>query len=237
MQPILKLENVRSGYGPMQIIKGISLEVNRGEIVALIGSNGAGKSTTLNTICGVVKSQGGRILLDGSDISHLGTAEIARRGIIQVPEGRRLFPEMTVLENLEMGAYLRRDSEGIKKDMERVFALFPILSERRKQLAGSLSGGEQQMLAIARGFMAKPRVLLLDEPSLGLAPKLVLRVFDVIKELNRLGVTIFLVEQNAFMALHIANRGYVMETGRITLSGPAEDLLKNEDVKRAYLGE
>jgi branched-chain amino acid transport system ATP-binding protein len=236
-QAMLRLEQVRSGYGPTEILKGVSLEVAGGEIVTLIGANGAGKSTTLNTICGVVRVGAGRITLEGRDLAGLATDQIAGLGVVQVPEGRKVFAEMTVLENLELGAYLRRDRAGIKGDLDRIFGLFPALAGRRRQSAGSLSGGEQQMLALARGFMAKPRVLLLDEPSLGLAPKLVLTVFEIVRELHRLGVTILLVEQNAYLALATAHRGYVMETGRITLSGPAAELLENQEVKRAYLGE
>jgi len=236
-QAMLRLEQVRSGYGPTEILKGVSLEVAAGEIVTLIGANGAGKSTALNTICGVVRARSGRITLEGRDLAGLATDQIAGLGVVQVPEGRKVFAEMTVLENLELGAYLRRDRSGIRSDLDRIFGLFPALAGRRRQSAGSLSGGEQQMLALARGFMAKPRVLLLDEPSLGLAPKLVLTVFEIVRELHRLGVTILLVEQNAYLALATAHRGYVMETGRITLSGPAAELLENQEVKRAYLGE
>jgi branched-chain amino acid transport system ATP-binding protein len=236
-EPLLRLEGVRSGYGPTEILKGVSLEVARGEIVTLIGANGAGKSTMLNTICGVVRARAGRITLEGRDLTRLATDQIAGLGIAQVPEGRRVFAEMTVLENLELGAYLRRDRAGIRGDLDKVFALFPVLAQRRRQPAGSLSGGEQQMLAMARGVMARPRVLLLDEPSLGLAPKLVLTVFEIIRDLHRQGSTLLLVEQNAYMALRTADRGYVMETGRITLAGPAAELLNKEEVRRAYLGE
>jgi branched-chain amino acid transport system ATP-binding protein len=213
------------------------MEVHRGEIVTLIGSNGAGKTTTLNTICGVVRVRRGTILFDGSDISRMDTPDIARLGIAHVPEGRRLFPELTVRENLEMGAFLRTDSEAIRADMEEMYQLFPILRQRANQRAGSLSGGEQQMCAIARGLMSRPQILLLDEPSLGLAPKLVGQIFEIIQEINRRGTTVLLVEQNAHMALTIAHRGYVIATGEITLSGTGAELLANDMVKKLYLGE
>ncbi|AXA35925.1 MAG: ABC transporter ATP-binding protein [Candidatus Sumerlaea chitinivorans] len=235
--PVLSLANVESGYGALRILKGISMEVHRGEIVTLIGSNGAGKTTTLNTICGVVRVRRGTILFDGSDISRMDTPDIARLGIAHVPEGRRLFPELTVRENLEMGAFLRTDSEAIRADMEEMYQLFPILRQRANQRAGSLSGGEQQMCAIARGLMSRPQILLLDEPSLGLAPKLVGQIFEIIQEINRRGTTVLLVEQNAHMALTIAHRGYVIATGEITLSGTGAELLANDMVKKLYLGE
>ena len=234
---MLELNNVVSGYGHLKILKGISLKIEKGQIVTLIGANGAGKTTTLNTVCGVVRRWSGAILLEGEDIGGRAVDEIVRRGITQVPEGRKLFTEMTVRENLEMGAYLRRDREEIKKDMQEVCELFPILAKRQKQEAGSLSGGEQQMLAIARGMMARPRVLLLDEPSLGLAPLLVEQIFRIIKEINRRGATIFLVEQNAHMALSIAHKGYALATGEIILSGTGEELLHNDQVRKAYLGD
>lgn len=234
---MLKLNSVSAFYGHRQVLREISLQIAEGEIVTLIGSNGAGKSTTLNTICGVVEKRTGLIEFQGKDISRLPTIDIVKLGICQVPEGRRLFSDMSVLENLEMGAYLNQDKGRIKADLNRIFNLFPILKERRKQIAGTLSGGEQQMLAIGRGLMAGPKLLLLDEPSLGLAPKLVQQIFTILEEINKEGVTIFLVEQNAHMALKLANRGYVLETGRIALSGQAEWLLNNEQVKRSYLGD
>jgi branched-chain amino acid transport system ATP-binding protein len=234
---ILELENVVAGYGQMETLKGISIEVNRGEIVTIIGANGAGKTTTLNTICGIVKTRSGAIRLSKWRIDKAATVDIVKRGLTQVPEGRRLFSDMTVQENLEMGAFLRKDERGIEEDMQKCFNMFPVLRERQSQMAGSLSGGEQQMCAIARSLMMRPAVLLLDEPSLGLAPMIVRQIFDVIVQLNKKGTTILLVEQNANMALRIAHRGYVMETGQITLSGDANDLLEDEKVKQAYLGE
>ncbi|MHC5020879.1 MAG: ABC transporter ATP-binding protein [Planctomycetota bacterium] len=233
---MLELEGVESGYGRIQALHGISFTVKRGEVVTLIGANGAGKSTTLNTICGIVRATKGRILLEGEDIAATPPAAIAAKGIAQVPEGRRLFSDMTVRENLEMGAYLRSDKDAITRDMEHCFELFPRLKERIDQLAGSLSGGEQQMCAIARGIMAQPRILLLDEPSLGLAPILVDQIFDIITQLHQEGKTILLVEQNAMKALRVADRGYVLETGRIKLADDAAALLANDEVKKAYLG-
>lgn len=237
MSEILRLDNVVSGYGRMEVLKGVSLVVNASEIVTIIGANGAGKSTTLNTICGIVRARSGRITLVGKDITGDDTVDVVRRGLTQVPEGRRLFPDLTVKENLELGAFLRKEKDGIRESLEHSFELFPVLRDRQKQLAGSLSGGEQQMCAIARALMARPAVLLLDEPSLGLAPMLVRQIFDVIRKLNEEGTTVLLVEQNANMALRIAHRGYVMETGQITLAGSSSDLLKDEKVKEAYLGE
>lgn len=234
---LLSLSAVESGYGGLRILKGISLEVKAGEIVTLVGSNGAGKTTTLNTICGVVRARKGGIRFDTREISRLDTPEIAKLGVAHVPEGRKLFTDLTVEENLEMGAFLRRDRPGIQNDLDRMYGLFPILGERRKTPAGSLSGGEQQMCAIARGLMSKPKILLLDEPSLGLSPKLVEQIFAIIREINTGGVTVFLVEQNAHMALSIAHRGYVIATGEVTLSGSGSELLGNEMVKKLYLGE
>ncbi len=234
---IMSLSEVDSGYGALRILKSVSFEVRRGEIVTLIGSNGAGKTTVLNTICGVVRARAGTISFEGRDIEQTATPEIAAMGVAHVPEGRKLFTDMTVLENLELGAFLRRDSEKIAKDIEHMYALFPILRERRSTRAGALSGGEQQMCAIARGLMSRPKILLLDEPSLGLSPKLVGQIFDIIRTVNAEGVTILLVEQNAHMALSIANRGYVLATGEITLSGPGADLLGNDMVRKLYLGE
>jgi branched-chain amino acid transport system ATP-binding protein len=234
---LLKLEDVRAFYGPIEALKGISLEVNEGEIVALIGANGAGKSTALMTISGVLTPRQGRIEFLGRDITGRPPHEIVGCGISQVPEGRRIFPRLTVLENLEMGAFLRRDHREIEADRAEIFEQFPILKERRSQLGGTLSGGEQQMLAIGRALMARPKLLLLDEPSLGLAPMVVSRIFEIIREINRQGKTILLVEQNARAALTLALRGYVMETGRIVMADEAGALLSNPRVREAYLGE
>ncbi len=228
---------MRAGYGAIEVLKDVSLQVNAGEIVTLIGSNGAGKTTTLMCVCGVLRARAGRILFDGRDLAGLPAHEIVRLGLAQSPEGRKIFPRLTVLENLEMGAFTRADRDGVRSDLDRVFALFPILGERRRQAGGTLSGGEQQMLAVGRAMMARPRLLLLDEPSLGLAPLVVKRIFEVIGELNRQGVTILLVEQNARMALRLAHRGYVMETGRITMTDRAAALLEDARVRSAYLGE
>ncbi|MEJ2136557.1 MAG: ABC transporter ATP-binding protein [Desulfofustis sp.] len=234
---MLKLENVQSGYGNILAVKGISLEVNQGEIITLIGANGAGKSTTLLTISGIVGCRSGRILLNDEEIHRLGTDEIVKRGICQVPEGRHIFPELTVQENLDMGAFMRNDTQQIKQDLDYVYSLFPILEERRNQDGGTLSGGEQQMLAVSRALMAKPQLLLLDEPSMGLAPLIIKQIFEIIKKINlENNVTIFLVEQNANQALQIADRGYVIENGKITITGSADSLLSNKDVQKAYLG-
>lgn len=233
---ILRLENVHTYYGQIEALKGISLKIEEREIVCLIGANGAGKSTTILTISGVTPASRGNIFFGQKRIQRLKPEEIVKEGISQVPEGRRIFPGLTVLENLKMGAYVRKDKE-ISGDMEHLFAIFPILKDRRNQLAGTLSGGEQQMLAIARALMSRPKLLLLDEPSLGLAPLLVEKIFEIISQINREGVTILLVEQNAQMALEVANYGYVLETGRIVLEGKAGELLKNERVRKAYLGE
>ena len=234
---MLRLDSIQTYYGNIQALKGISLEVAEGEIVCLIGANGAGKSTTLMSISGVVPPRGGEIYFKDEPITGLAPDEIVKLGIIQVPEGRHIFPGLSVQENLDMGALLRRDKEGILRDLAYVFDLFPILKDRRNQAGGTLSGGEQQMLAISRALMAQPRMLLLDEPSLGLAPLLVQQIFEIIQKINKEnGTTIFLVEQNANLALKVANRGYVMETGRITLTDTAAHLLANEDVRRAYLG-
>jgi branched-chain amino acid transport system ATP-binding protein len=233
---MLELKGVRTYYGKIEALKEISLTVSEGEIITLIGANGAGKSTTLMSISGIVPPRFGEIRFLDKPIHHLNPDEIVTLGISQVPEGRRIFPQLTVLENLDMGAFLRKDKAGIKKDMGHIFALFPILAERQHQGGGTLSGGEQQMLAISRALMARPRLLLMDEPSLGLAPLIVRVIFDIIKKINEEGTTIFLVEQNAHMALKVAHRGYVMENGRITLEGNAQNLLVNEAVKKAYLG-
>jgi branched-chain amino acid transport system ATP-binding protein len=234
---VLKVENISTAYGKIEALKGVSLTVNDGEIVTLIGANGAGKSTTLKTLSGQISPKSGTIEFNGESIAGMAAHLVTGKGIIQVPEGRRIFPRMTVLENLEMGAFLRKDKEGVKADMDRAFEMFPRLKERIAQKGGTLSGGEQQMLAVARGLMASPKLLMLDEPSMGLAPVVVELIFDTIKKLNADGITILLVEQNAAMALSIANRGYVLETGNITLEGPAKELLTNEQVRKAYLGE
>ncbi|MDO4813341.1 MAG: ABC transporter ATP-binding protein [Eubacteriales bacterium] len=234
---MLKIENLQVAYGGIQALRGISLEVPDGKIVTLIGANGAGKSTTLRTISGLVKAKGGSIQYDGTELVGKPITSIIETGIIHVPEGRRVFPDMTVLENLKIGAYLRNDKDGIEKDIKWVYELFPRLEERSWQLAGTLSGGEQQMLAVGRGLMARPKVLMMDEPSLGLAPIVVQGIFDIIREINRQGVTILLIEQNANMALKIADYAYVMETGRITMTGTGRELLENEAVKEAYLGK
>lgn len=233
---MLKVEDIHVYYGAIHAIKGISLEVPQGQIVTLIGANGAGKTSTLNTICGLIKPKSGKILFEGKDITSLPTQEIVKRGLTQVPEGRRIFANMPIYENLELGAYLNKNKKEVAQSMEMVYAKFPRLLERKNQLAGSMSGGEQQMLAMGRALMSKPRLLLLDEPSMGLSPILVKEIFSIIKELNEQGTTILLVEQNAKMALSIAHRGYVVETGRIVLTGDAKDLLESPEVKKAYLG-
>jgi branched-chain amino acid transport system ATP-binding protein len=234
---MLELQNIQAGYGNILAIKDIDLEINAGEIITLIGANGAGKSTTLMTICGIVPSRSGKIFFENQEIQHKEPDEIVRMGICQVPEGRHIFPQLTVQENLDMGAFLRRDKKEIKRDIDYVFSLFPILAERRGQDGGTLSGGEQQMLAMSRALMARPRLLLLDEPSMGLAPLVIRQIFEIIKQINAENrTTIFLVEQNANQALHIAHRGYVIENGRIVFSGKAEELLKNTDIQKAYLG-
>jgi branched-chain amino acid transport system ATP-binding protein len=234
---LLEVDKIHTYYDAIHALKGISISVDEGEIVTLIGANGAGKSTTLNTICGLYHPRSGAIHLEGEPIHELPPHEIVARGVCQAPEGRRVFGRLTVTENLKMGAYIRDDQAGIRSDMERVFELFPRLEERARQLAGTLSGGEQQMLAIGRSLMANPRLLLLDEPSMGLAPILVETIFDTIREINSQGTTILLVEQNALMALTIAQRGYVLETGEIVLADSAEALQSNETVRHAYLGE
>ena len=234
---MLKLENIQAGYGNILAIKDVNIEINEGEIITLIGANGAGKSTTLMTISGIVPARSGRILFNGQEIEKLEPDEIVRMGICQVPEGRHIFPQLTVKENLDMGAFLRNDKKEIKQDIEYVFSLFPILAERRGQDGGTLSGGEQQMLAMSRALMARPKLLLLDEPSMGLAPLVIRQIFEIIKQINiESNTTIFLVEQNANQALHIADRGYVIENGKIALSGTAESLLKNSEIQKAYLG-
>jgi branched-chain amino acid transport system ATP-binding protein len=233
---MLKIENLTVRYGMIEAIKGISFHVDDGEIVTLIGSNGAGKTTTMHAISGLIKPASGTITLDGQDLSKIPSHKIVTLGLAQVPEGRRVFAEQTVRENLILGAYHRKDKEEIQKDLNYVFDLFPRLREREKQLAGTLSGGEQQMLAMGRALMAKPKILLLDEPSMGLSPLLVKEIFRIIEEINRKGTTVLLVEQNAKMALAIANRAYVLETGKITLEGTGEELSASEQVRKAYLG-
>ncbi|MGW8223112.1 MAG: ABC transporter ATP-binding protein [Syntrophobacteria bacterium] len=234
---MLELKNLQTFYGGIQALKDVSMKVSEGEIITLIGANGAGKTTTLMSICGIVPPRSGEILFMGKPIHDLSPNAIVSLGISQVPEGRRIFPYLTVMENLDMGAFLRADKEGIKQDMEYIFELFPILAERRHQAGGTLSGGEQQMLAISRALMARPMLLLMDEPSLGLAPLIVKQIFEIIRKVNtENNTTIFLVEQNANLALKVAHRGYVMETGRITLADFAEKLLADEKVKKAYLG-
>jgi branched-chain amino acid transport system ATP-binding protein len=234
---MLKIKDLHTYYGNIHALKGISLDVEQGEVVSLIGSNGAGKTTTLRTIQGLLKPRQGQILFEGSPLESLSAQAIVRLGISQSPEGRLIFPRMTVQENLEMGAFSRRDSVGIKSDLEKSLHLFPRLRERINQKGGTLSGGEQQMLAIARAMMARPRLLLLDEPSMGLAPMLVSQIFSIIRDINNQGTTILLVEQNARMALTVSHRGYVLQTGQIVLTGTAVDLQSNETVRKAYLGE
>jgi branched-chain amino acid transport system ATP-binding protein len=233
---LLELKGVDALYGRVRALRGVTINVDQGEVVALIGSNGAGKTTTLRTISGLMHPPSGSIRFDGKDISRMAAHDIVGLGICQSPEGRRLFPRMQVIDNLRMGAYLRNDSAGIQKDMERVFELFPRLKERTTQLAGTLSGGEQQMLAIGRALMSKPKLLMLDEPSLGLAPILVETIFQIVREINAQGIPILLVEQNAHKALEVAHRAYVLETGSIVQSGSGKELLNSPDVQRAYLG-
>ena len=233
---MLKIDNLVVSYGPINALKGISLNVKQGEIVTLIGSNGAGKSTTLRTVSGLLKPKEGDILFEGESIAGRPAQSIVKLGISQVPEGRRIFANMTVMENLELGAFTRDDSDGIEADMKMVFERFPRLLERKEQAAGTLSGGEQQMLAMGRALMSRPRLLLLDEPSMGLAPLLIREIFNIIVDINKTGTTVLLVEQNANMALSIAHRAYVLETGRIALSGDAKELAASEEVRKAYLG-
>lgn len=233
---MLKVNNLVVRYGMIEAIKGIDFEVNDGEIVTLIGANGAGKTTTMHTISGLLKPHSGSIILDDIDISKVSSHEIVKLGIAQCPERRRVFASQSVEDNLLLGAYLRKDKKGIEEDIQKVYELFPRLLERKKQLSGTLSGGEQQMLAMGRALMSKPKFLLLDEPSMGLSPLLVKEIFNIIKEINEQGTSILLVEQNAKMALAIADRAYVLETGKIVMSGTGEELLKSEDIKKAYLG-
>jgi branched-chain amino acid transport system ATP-binding protein len=233
---LLRLEGLRARYGPIEALRGLDLEVHPGELVCLLGANGAGKSSTLRTISGLVRATAGRVVFDGRDIQTLDPAAILKAGIAHCPEGRRVFPHLTVEENLAMGAYVRDDRHEVARDLERVCTHFPILGERRRQMAGTLSGGEQQMLAIGRALMARPRLIMLDEPSLGLAPTVVEITFGIVAGIRRDGTTVLMVEQNAYLALRMADRGYVMETGQIVLSGPAAALLENDHVRRAYLG-
>jgi branched-chain amino acid transport system ATP-binding protein len=235
--PLLVVEDIHTYYGSIHALKGVSLKINEGEIVSLIGANGAGKSTTLMSISGVTRPKKGRITFEGRDITRLSTDKIVAMGITQVPEGRMIFPALTVVENLRMGGYLRKDKDKVRQDEERIMGMFSVLRERRSQQGGTLSGGEQQMLAIGRALMARPRVLLLDEPSLGLAPLVVESIFEVIKEINAEGTTILLVEQNAQMALTVAHRGYVLATGEVTMQGGSGELIDNPQVRAAYLGE
>jgi branched-chain amino acid transport system ATP-binding protein len=234
---LLEVDNIHTYYGNIHALKGVTISVDQGEIVTLVGANGAGKSTTLNTICGIQKPRQGEVRLEGQCLNDLHAHQVAALGIAQSPEGRRIFGRLTVTENLEMGAFSRKDHVGIKNDMDQVFGMFPRLGERSRQLGGTLSGGEQQMLAIGRALMANPRLMLLDEPSMGLAPILVQEIFQIIQEINQQGTTILLVEQNANMALQVAHRGYVLETGRIALEGSAQELRENPQVKAVYLGE
>jgi branched-chain amino acid transport system ATP-binding protein len=235
--PLLKVTDVQTAYGKIEAIRGISFVVKQGEIVTLIGANGAGKSTTLKTISGLLHPKSGTIEFKGENISGTPAHVVTKKRIVQVPEGRRIFSRMTVMENLEMGAFLRRDRDAIKEDLDGVFELFPRLKDRIAQKGGTLSGGEQQMLAVGRAMMARPELLMLDEPSMGLAPVVVEQIFDTIVKLNKTGITVLLVEQNAHMALSIADRGYVLETGKITLEGAGHELLTNDEVRKAYLGE
>jgi branched-chain amino acid transport system ATP-binding protein len=237
MAPLLQLDGVRAGYGPIEVLKGISLEVNAGEIVTLIGANGAGKTTTLMAVSGAVRVRSGTIRFDNNAIHNRPVNEIVRLGLSQSPEGRKIFPRLTVLENLEMGAFTRTDPAGVREDFEKAFAMFPILKERQAQLGGTLSGGEQQMLAVARALMSRPKLLVLDEPSLGLAPLVCVKIFDVLRDLNRQGMTVLLVEQNARMALKLAHRAYVLETGAIVRADRADVLLADPKIKDAYLGD
>jgi branched-chain amino acid transport system ATP-binding protein len=233
---VLRIENLDFSYGDLQVLWGLSLEVKQGEIVTVLGANGAGKSTTLKNVSRLVRPSAGSITFEGKDLVKLESHQVVEMGVVQVPEGRRIFPEMTVLENLRMGSFIKSTRPDRQRNIERAFTLFPRLAERQKQLGGTLSGGEQQMLAIGRGLMTNPRLMLLDEPSLGLSPLFVKNIFEIIKEINRQGTTILLVEQNVFQSLRISHRAYVLETGRVVLSGTGEELLVNEHVKKAFLG-
>lgn len=234
---LLEINNLEVHYGVIHALKGISFEVNEGEIIALIGANGAGKTTTLHTISGILQASSGNIIYDGKDITKVQAHKIVNLGISQVPEGRRVFTQLSVLENLKLGAFIRKDKDGIEEDLRNIYERFPRLEERKNQLAGTLSGGEQQMLAMGRALMSRPRIILMDEPSMGLSPIYVSEIFDIIKSINKDGTTVLLVEQNAKKALSIADRAYVLETGKIALSGDAKNLMNNDTVKKAYLGE
>ena len=235
--PLLTVEGIKVHYGAIQALKGVSLTVGKGEVVALIGANGAGKTSTLRAVSGMLKPTAGRITLAGQDITGLKAHQLVPRGMAHAPEGRGIFPNLTVYENLELGAYLRKDTAQVRQDMDKGFGLFPVLRERQKQLAGTLSGGEQQMLAIARALLSKPQLLLLDEPSLGLAPQVTETIFRTLREVNATGVSVLLVEQNAHLALNAAHYGYVLETGEVVMAGPGKALLESAEVRRAYLGE
>lgn len=234
---MLEIKDLNVYYGVIQALKGISFEVNEGEVIALIGANGAGKTTTLHTLTGLISAKSGSIVLDGKDITRTPAHKIVKMGIAHVPEGRRIFQNLTVLDNIRLGAFTRKDKDGIAADVEKVYKLFPRLEERKTQIAGTLSGGEQQMLAMGRALMSKPRIVVMDEPSMGLSPILVSEIFDIIENIREQGTTVLLVEQNAKKALSIADRAYVLETGKIVLSGKASDLINDESVKKAYLGE
>ena len=234
---LLEINNLEVHYGVIQALKGISFEVNEGEIIALIGANGAGKTTTLHTISGILQASSGNIIYDGKDITKMQAHKIVNLGISQVPEGRRVFAQLSVLENLKLGAFIRKDKDGIEEDLRNIYERFPRLEERKNQMAGTLSGGDQQMLAMGRALMSRPRIILMDEPSMGLSPIYVSEIFDIIKSINKDGTTVLLVEQNAKKALSIADRAYVLETGKIALSGDAKDLMNNDTVKKADLGE
>ncbi|MFP2926944.1 ABC transporter ATP-binding protein [Pyxidicoccus sp. 3LG] len=235
--PLLAVDGIKVHYGAIQALRGVSLSVGKGEVVALIGANGAGKTSTLRAVSGMLKPSAGRITLEGKDTTSLKAHQLVPRGMAHAPEGRGVFPNLSVQENLELGAYLRKDAAGIQQDMEKGFSLFPVLKERRKQMAGTLSGGEQQMLAIARALLSRPQLLLLDEPSLGLAPQVTETIFRTLREVNATGVSVLLVEQNAHLALNSAHYGYVLETGEVVMKGPGKALLESAEVRRAYLGE
>ncbi|WP_434298981.1 ABC transporter ATP-binding protein [Corallococcus exiguus] len=236
-EPLLSVEGIQVRYGAIQALRGVSLTVGKGEMVALIGANGAGKTSTLRAVSGMLKPTAGRITLAGKDITGLKAHQLVPRGMAHAPEGRGIFPNLTVFENLELGAYLRKDTAQVRQDMDKGFSLFPVLRERQKQLAGTLSGGEQQMLAIARALLSKPQLLLLDEPSLGLAPQVTETIFRTLREVNATGVSVLLVEQNAHLALNAAHYGYVLETGEVVMAGPGKALLESAEIRRAYLGE
>jgi branched-chain amino acid transport system ATP-binding protein len=233
---LLRLDEVQVSYGDLPVLREVSLEIKEGEIVAVVGANGAGKTTLVKTISGLIRPESGEVLFDGNNLQGLSTSEIVNLGLVQCPEGRKIFPPMTVQENLELGAYVRRAKEKKKKTLEWVYNFFPILKERKKQLAGTLSGGEQQMLALARGLMSLPRLFMLDEPSLGLAPMIIREIFEAVEEINHSGVTLLLIEQDVIQSLKVARRGYVLENGRVTMEGTSQELLQNENIRQAYLG-